>query len=305
MSFQCVCRTSRTHRALLHSSAPVLWKKRRVLRDPTKPSEPIQVAPNESKSSPIGNRAQHRSRETRPPFVRDALPHAEVEVAPESDAFHGRNPSFRRRSPARNEQDWSRRTGRWSASRFGGGHHQGPQMGLREDRPPSYGLNRTSRAGPADDFSRPRDSPSRRPTEGDRARPVVNRSGQGQFQSEPYRGDTERPPQLRSENSFRRPQRRPFGLQPEGDDYPSSRPFTASGWVPWDHSQSSQNIRKHSFTAEDDLDTTLHLDMTALSPSPRLLKNRNQPTVSTPVFPAPPASKAKPLITQPPPKALD
>ncbi|KAJ7489477.1 P-loop containing nucleoside triphosphate hydrolase protein [Mycena latifolia] len=45
--------------------------------------------------------------------------------------------------------------------------------------------------------------------------------------------------------------------------------------------------------------------MTALSPNPRLLKNRNQPTVLTPVSPAPPASKAKSQTTQPPPKALD
>ncbi|KAJ7083676.1 hypothetical protein B0H15DRAFT_418453 [Mycena belliarum] len=76
--------------------------------------------------------------EPSPPFVRDALPHMDATLAPQSE---GRNPSFRRRSAARNEQDWSRRIGRWSRGRLGGGDYQGPHMGRREERPRPYGPN--------------------------------------------------------------------------------------------------------------------------------------------------------------------
>ncbi|KAJ7602421.1 P-loop containing nucleoside triphosphate hydrolase protein [Roridomyces roridus] len=110
--------------SLFHTSAPISWsgKKRSFgLLDDSAPS------------------SKGRARAEPPPFIRDAVPHTEIEEL--SQPSHGRNPSFRRRSEVRNELDWERRTGKWSTSAFGGGDGRGSRMGIREDRPSSYGLN--------------------------------------------------------------------------------------------------------------------------------------------------------------------
>ncbi|KAJ6460923.1 P-loop containing nucleoside triphosphate hydrolase protein [Mycena sanguinolenta] len=127
------CPGNKVFTALFYSARKKAKRSPRLADDlsPLSPSGSIHVAPKEQASS--------KARGKRPAFERDALPHTDREVEP--DTPQERNPSFRRRSSARNEQDWSRRTGTWTTSRYGGGGVRGSQMGLREDRPQSYGLN--------------------------------------------------------------------------------------------------------------------------------------------------------------------
>ncbi|KAJ7231287.1 hypothetical protein B0H12DRAFT_1146780 [Mycena haematopus] len=182
--------------ALFHSSPPTLGRKKAKsssgLADDLSPSSAsgsIHVAPKLTQVS-----ESSKARGKRPSFERDPLPHtgreAEPEVPPE------RNPSFRRRSQARNEQDWNRRTGNWAASRYGGGSAKGSQMGLREDRPQSYGLS----------GSRP---------------PVLMLPSETRSTSAPHRPSFGlHEPSSSETRSFSAPHRRSFGLRPL--DEPSS-----------------------------------------------------------------------------------
>ncbi|KAJ7026155.1 hypothetical protein C8F04DRAFT_1126349 [Mycena alexandri] len=136
----CTCAHEGVLTALFHSSPKNQWKKNRTtalpeVEDRNPPKRVDDAAPRKSTSKALTRRGKPKpEREQVPAFVRDTVPHTEAERA-EGDSPVGRNPSFRRRT-----QDWTDRTGKWSASRFGGGDHRGSQMGLREDRPQSYGL---------------------------------------------------------------------------------------------------------------------------------------------------------------------
>ncbi|KAF7368953.1 hypothetical protein MVEN_00221600 [Mycena venus] len=134
-----VCCQNDIFRATFHSSASAAASHRKQKKrsfgladdlSPVSPSGSIHVAPEPSS----------KARGKRPQFERDPLPHTDPEVVQMMpEVPKERNPSFRRASRARNE-----RTGKWDASRFGGGTSQGSQMGLREDRPRSYGLNNSA-----------------------------------------------------------------------------------------------------------------------------------------------------------------
>ncbi|KAJ7705295.1 hypothetical protein B0H17DRAFT_1326149 [Mycena rosella] len=276
-----------------HSSATVSWKKKRV-SEILEPSSPSGSSENPTR----------RRGETRPAFVRDALPHADVEHAPAAEGT-GRNPSFRRRSPARNERDWDQRTGRWSASRFGGGEYRGSQMGLREDRPSSYGLEGSS----SNEFSRPRETPFRR-AEGGAVRFGLRPEGPRRvehyesgpsfgrrsdtFQPESPSSYTRRPPRpLDADESFPRRPQNPFpnptsprpssGFQNSFPSPTSGRPSSASQW----DSEDSRNSTSQPLPETDDLEAS------------STLKNRNQVSVVAPPA-TPPASKSKSKPQTPP-----
>ncbi|KAJ7653305.1 hypothetical protein DFH06DRAFT_1417946 [Mycena polygramma] len=295
--------------ALFHSSAPVSFRKKKqgssgLVDDltPTSPLGAIHTAPN-----PSG-----KARGKRPAFERDSLPHTNAEVEHVRESPPERNPSFRRRSPARSEQDWDNRTGRWSASQFGGGTDRGSQMGVREDRPQSYGLGSETRRGADEDYE-----DTRRPS----------RAGSSSFSRRPAPSFSahENGPE-RSGRDFAQPwappSRKPsFGLRPSGDDRPyrehgrSMRPdrshdtrdpsFREAGNEygreesyrrdpyprrPSSSSEDPQDTWDLSVTADGELDTSV---------AAKVLKNRNQPSAQTsPTLPTP---KSKP-DTPPPPK---
>ncbi|KAJ7653327.1 hypothetical protein DFH06DRAFT_531885 [Mycena polygramma] len=87
-----------------------------------------------------------------PAFERDPLPHTSAEIVDKQEPPPERNPSFRRRSRARSEHDWARRTGKWSASKFDEGPDRGSQMWARQDRPQSYGFSSGTRHGADEGF---------------------------------------------------------------------------------------------------------------------------------------------------------
>ncbi|KAJ7164782.1 P-loop containing nucleoside triphosphate hydrolase protein [Mycena crocata] len=257
---------------LFHSSASVSWTKRtrtsRLAEDltPSSSSGSIHVAPK--------SRGKRRQEDDTPAFIRDSLPHAGAEAPPEQDP-HGRNPSFRRRfrTEVRNEEDWDTRTGKWTQSNFGGGSHQGSRMGLREDRPQSYGLaghdsaegyrGHSAREAPANDF-----------VEGNSERRFETRHPTGRRSSDHTGASSS------------------FGLRPLGED----RAHPASRFPSRDRSSPSVNDRdaptygrRQPVTPtwdrfppqNDELDESI-VEITSS------LKNRNQPS------PSPPASKPRP-----------
>ncbi|KAJ7103754.1 P-loop containing nucleoside triphosphate hydrolase protein [Mycena epipterygia] len=312
-----LCRRDEAFTSLFHSSAPSLWKKKKSATGlsndliPSSPSGSIHVAPKASgnATSPSEN-APRRRREERPPFIRDPVPHADpksdVEPAPVARQAGGRNPSFRRRwhSEERSERDLSQRTGKWTASKFGGGRSQGSRMGLLEDRPNSYGLG--------DGFSRGTGgrAPSWAPSDTDRP---PSRSRQpfrvpetgGRDGGRRYDGESRAPPS--GSGSFSR--RPSFGLRPPDadEDRPSSRRETRFSSSPSSSSRASWTSPSRR-NQEDDWSSPRRsaaqeseveeIDTLAVS---KALKNRNQPTV---VASATPDSKAKPKIPPPlpPPK---
>ncbi|KAJ6554066.1 P-loop containing nucleoside triphosphate hydrolase protein [Mycena sp. CBHHK59/15] len=225
-----------------HSSAPAQWRGRTkpafgLAQDltPASPSGSIHVAPKESKH-------RRKKEPPAPAFTRDPLPHADVtESAPQPS--EGKNPSFRRRSRARDEQDWNRRTGKWRTlgepspghwgpqgslplsreSKFGGGNDKGSRMGLREDRPSAYGLD-------------PRDSPETRNHSYEHlslsyqssSRPQHHKSEAGfpSFPRHPRRAFELQPP-----SGALREIRAPLTPSPPADDGPSLRRSPPSAFV--------------------------------------------------------------------------
>ncbi|KAJ7822435.1 hypothetical protein B0H13DRAFT_2127118, partial [Mycena leptocephala] len=126
----------RTARTRVCARDAFLWKKKKkssfgLSNDltPASPSGSIHVP----EKGPPENVSSGKALGKRPAFQRDPLPHTDAALAPATLA------SERRRGGI--SQPWDRRTGRWSASDFGGGSALGSQMGLEEDRPESYGLN--------------------------------------------------------------------------------------------------------------------------------------------------------------------
>ncbi|KAJ6551608.1 hypothetical protein B0H19DRAFT_174216 [Mycena capillaripes] len=312
--------------ASFRSSAPVLWKKKTKrlsgLADdltPTSPSGSIHLAPKSNKqlTNELSAKPSGKALGKRPAFERDPLPHTDTEVSEVSSTE--RNPSFRRRSTARSEQDWDRRTGRWTASNYGGGMHQGSQMGIREDRPQSYGLRSrpqvgyqhrdesSSRTGASTASSFPRDASS--------------------LEAEDGLGTTQYPPPWVQPSQSRRtsPRKSSFGLRPDGETQPGEtegfRPAWAQPTQPRRNSTPKPSFGLRSLDAEDRPSSSRH----STAPSewdsersrdtwdplvtedsevddalvvPQSLKNRNQPS-ATPS--STPAQKSKP-DTPPPPK---
>ncbi|KAJ7740963.1 P-loop containing nucleoside triphosphate hydrolase protein [Mycena maculata] len=320
--------------ALFHSSAPVSWKKRKprfglaedLISSSTSgfihvaPKEPPEKEPAPERPVKVHGRRARKIKEPPVPFTRDPLPHADVETGPESqsESHQGRNPSFRRRSAARNEQDWDRRTGKWRASKFGGGEYQGSQMGLREDRPTSYGLRypssgvgvHDSRDGP-DRRLRDQNEYDRRPSSYPTQRSFDHRRGGGAYERESL-SPGRSPHYGSSSGHVRRPS---FGLRsPDAEERPSSlegrghgRPLDApiprvsptprsssradqdDGWSSLRPSRSySENLRS---TRDEDLDESASLIVS------QTLKNRNQPIVP----PSRPTPSTKPKLEPPPP----
>ncbi|KAF8218297.1 P-loop containing nucleoside triphosphate hydrolase protein [Mycena galopus ATCC 62051] len=303
---RCTARTrvgpkKEVHAALFHSSAPALWAKKKrgsnssfgLANDlsPNSPSGSIHVAESD------------KARGKRPAFERDVLPHTDQEVA--QTPAEGRNPSFRRRSQARNEQDWDQRTGKWAASRFGGGHSQGSRMGLREDRPQSYGLSGSRPQSYGPNGSGP---PAWVPTERSRYTAPgktpfgLRQDGEGPSSSrqsfservpsednESYQGsrrETAFRPAWASRTSQQKP--RSFGLRSHGGDGGSySRQSSDAKW----HSERTQDTH-------DPEDSELTTAMTAS----QALKNRNQPLPSDPSTSPPPQKDPKSKPDPPPPR---
>ncbi|KAJ7176511.1 hypothetical protein C8R46DRAFT_1174177 [Mycena filopes] len=215
--------------ALFHSSTKREWKKKKLtaLRG-------VEDIPNAAPQSPNLNASTSTPRK-RELFVRDTVPHTNAEHAEDTERTSGRNPSFRRRTQESSERDWTRRTGKWSASRFGGGDRRGSQMGLTEDRPQSYGLGR-GEPEPSAQTRREDFAPDHANREGPaRERPSSQRRDEGDrvWNSSPA------PPRRTFEEERGLPQARAlprkssFGLRSLDDEAPRGSSATADrAWTP-------------------------------------------------------------------------
>ncbi|KAF7377768.1 hypothetical protein MSAN_00200100 [Mycena sanguinolenta] len=264
--------------ALFHSAR----RKKRSSRladdlSPISPSGSIHVAP----------KASSKARGKQPAFERDPLPHTDREAEPEMP--QERNPSFRRRSRARNEQDWNRRTGTWATSRYGGGSTRGSQMGLREDRPQSYGLHGSRPSASMRSFENRSTPAPRRPSFGLRQ---VDEDGPSSSYVSEHRKDR-RSHSSHDGSEAEMDRYRPVWAQP----HPSPRTSQHRSRGMWSQEgdggsprQSSviRSLSERSQDAHDSEDPELAPLLTSQS-----LKNRNQP------LPAP--SRASPIFKPDPP----